>query len=58
MKLTISVLGGAKYDLKDKRINRRGHSQAFGAIHSEYNNEVNDMLKMLVKREEFSGFEV
>lgn len=56
LKLTIAVVGGAKYDLKNKKINRKGYSQAFGAIPQNYKNKETELLELLLKEKEYNAF--
>src|SRR3989344_3578188 len=44
-KITISALGGGKFDLKNKSINLSGSSQAFGSIPRAYEDRFKELMQ-------------
>lgn len=58
LKLTITVVGGAIYDLKDGCINLMGYSMAFGAVPYDYQDKLTQMLGILVQKNVYDGFEI
>jgi hypothetical protein len=58
VKLTVSVLGGGKYEFKEQNINLWGSSDAFGAIPIEYHDKTKELLDQLIQKPTYQGFKI
>lgn len=56
--LTVTGLGGGKFDLRDKRINTKGSSKKFGPVPAQYQEQFRAMLELLVQKPAYQGFQV
>ncbi len=56
--LTVSAVGGGKFDLKNNAINLRGKSEAFGSVPQAYQGRLREFLEQLVQRPAYNGFQV
>ena len=56
LRLTITVVGGALYDLKNNCIISRGESDSFGPIPAEYQSTLLDLSNILIQKEPYTSF--
>ncbi|MDO8740994.1 MAG: hypothetical protein Q7J54_05485 [Candidatus Woesearchaeota archaeon] len=58
IKLSISAVGGGKFDLKNNSINLREKSRSFGPVPLKYQDRFNELINQLVQRPAYNGFKV
>lgn len=56
--ITIKVVGGGKYSLTENSIQLSGSSLAFGRIPNDYAVKLHELLEVLVKKPQYSGYSI
>lgn len=56
--ISITALGGGKFDLNNKMINLRGSSKYFGPVPQQYWEQFRAMVASLVQKPAYQGFQI
>jgi len=56
LKLTVTAIGGGKFNLKNNQINLKGRSMDFGPVPTQYQEQFMTMLGLLVQKPTYQGF--
>jgi len=56
LKLTVTAIGGGKFDLKNNQVNLKGSSMDFGPVPTQYQEQFRAMLGLLVQKPTYRGF--
>jgi len=58
MKLTVTGIGGGRYNLRDNKLNVYGTSDDFGSIPRTHDDQLRELLGSLVQKQPFQGYKV
>ena len=58
MKLTVTGIGGGKYNLRNGKLNVYGKSLDFGPVPKSHHDQLRELLGSLVQKQPFQGYEV